>query len=313
MNKQQLAAKIWRTANKMRSKIEANEYKDYILGFLFYKFLSDKEKTFLEKEGIEGDELKTVTEDNVQVVSYIQENLGYFIDYNNLFSTWLEMGRQFAVANVRDALSAFTRNISPNHKKLFDKIFDTLQTGLSNLGASANEQSAAIRDIISLIKEIPTDGRQDYDVLGFVYEYLISNFAANAGKKAGEFYTPHEVSVLMSDIIAHHLRDKDEIKIYDPTSGSGSLLINIGKSVSRHINSSSKIKYYAQELKLNTYNLTRMNLIMRGISPANIEARNGDTLKEDWPYFDESDPAGTYEPLYIDAVVSNPQIGRAHV
>lgn len=306
MNKQQLAAKIWRTANKMRSKIEANEYKDYILGFLFYKFLSDKEKTFLEREGIEGDELKTVTEDNIQVVSYIQENLGYFIDYNNLFSTWLEMGRQFAVANVRDALSAFTRNISQNHKKLFDKIFDTLQTGLSNLGASANEQSAAIRDIISLIKEIPTDGRQDYDVLGFVYEYLISNFAANAGKKAGEFYTPHEVSVLMSDIIAHHLRDKDEIKIYDPTSGSGSLLINIGKSVSRHINSSSKIKYYAQELKLNTYNLTRMNLIMRGISPANIEARNGDTLKEDWPYFDESDPTGTYKPLYIDAVVSNP-------
>ena len=212
MNKQQLAAKIWRTANKMRSKIEANEYKDYILGFLFYKFLSDKEKIFLEREGIEGEELKTVTEDNIQVVSYIQENLGYFIDYNNLFSTWLEMGRQFAVANVRDALSAFTRNISPNHKKLFDKIFDTLQTGLSNLGASANEQSAAIRDIISLIKEIPTDGRQDYDVLGFVYEYLISNFAANAGKKAGEFYTPHEVSVLMSDIIAHHLRDKDEIK-----------------------------------------------------------------------------------------------------
>lgn len=281
MNKQQLAAKIWRTANKMRSKIEANEYKDYILGFIFYKFLSDKEKTFLEREGFEEEDLCKVTEENAEIVDYIQQNLGYFIDYNNLFSTWLAMGRQFAVSNVRDALSAFTRKISPNHKKLFDKIFDTLQTGLSKLGASANEQSAAIRDIISLIKEIPTDGRQDYDVLGFVYEYLISNFAANAGKKAGEFYTPHEVSVLMSDIIAYHLRNKDEIKIYDPTSGSGSLLINIGKSVSRHINSSDKIKYYAQELKLNTYNLTRMNLIMRGINPANIEARNGDTLKED--------------------------------
>lgn len=306
MNKQQLAAKIWRTANKMRSKIEANEYKDYILGFIFYKFLSDKEKTFLEREGFEEEYLCKVTEENAEIVDYIQQNLGYFIGYNNLFSTWLAMGRQFAVSNVRDALSAFTRKISPEHKKLFDKIFDTLQTGLSKLGASANEQSAAIRDIISLIKEIPTDGRQDYDVLGFVYEYLISNFAANAGKKAGEFYTPHEVSVLMSDIIAYHLRNKDEIKIYDPTSGSGSLLINIGKSVSRHISSSDKIKYYAQELKLNTYNLTRMNLIMRGINPANIEARNGDTLKEDWPYFDESDPTGTYEPLYIDAVVSNP-------
>lgn len=163
-----------------------------------------------------------------------------------------------------------------------------------------------MRDLVSLIREIPTDGRQDYDVLGFVYEYLISNFAANAGKKAGEFYTPHQVSVMMSDIIAHHLRDNDEIRIYDPTSGSGSLLINIGKSVARHISDKNNIKYYAQELKQNTFNLTRMNLIMRGISPSNIECRNGDTLAMDWPMFDESDPQGTYDPLYVDAVVSNP-------
>ena len=181
-----------------------------------------------------------------------------------------------------------------------------MQTGLSKLGASTAEQNQAVRELVGLIKDIPTDGRQDYDVLGFVYEYLISNFAANAGKKAGEFYTPHEVSVMMSDIIAHHLKDQEEIRIYDPTSGSGSLLINIGKSVARHIANKDNIKYYAQELKQNTYNLTRMNLIMRGINPSNIEARNGDTLKEDWPYFDESDPQGTYDPLYVDAVVSNP-------
>ena len=127
------------------------------------------------------------------------------------------------------------------------------------------------------------DGKQDYDVLGFIYEYLISNFAANAGKKAGEFYTPHEVSLLMSEIVAEHLKDRTEIKIYDPTSGSGSLLINIGNSVSKYIGSSDKIKYYAQELKENTYNLTRMNLVMRGILPSNIVTRNGDTLEDDWP------------------------------
>src|SRR5574344_1715508 len=130
--------------------------------------------------------------------------------------------------------------------------------------------------------------------------------AANAGKKAGDFYTPHEVSFLMSEIIADHLKDKHEIKIYDPTSGSGSLLINIGRSVSKHINDENNIKYYAQELKQNTYNLTRMNLVMRGIIPDNIVTRNGDTLEEDWPFFDESDPVGTYNPLYVDAVVSNP-------
>lgn len=307
MNKQQLAAKIWASANKMRSKIEANEYKDYILGFIFYKFLSDKEVMYLDTHiGVKGQFLTTITEDNVRAVNLIKDSLGYFISYENLFSTWLDMGREFTVANVRDALSAFERNIHNNHKKLFDKIFDTLQTGLSKLGTSTTEQSAAVRDLVALIREIPTDGRQDYDVLGFVYEYLISNFAANAGKKAGEFYTPHEVSLMMSDIIAHHLRNNEEIRIYDPTSGSGSLLINIGKSVARHISNRDNIKYYAQELKQNTFNLTRMNLIMRGINPSNIEARCGDTLKEDWPFFDEADPQGTYDPLYVDAVVSNP-------
>jgi type I restriction enzyme M protein len=150
------------------------------------------------------------------------------------------------------------------------------------------------------------NGKQDYDVLGFIYEYLISQFAANAGKKAGEFYTPHEVSLLMSEIMADHLKDKKEIQIYDPTSGSGSLLINIGQSVAKHIDDENNIKYYAQELKQNTYNLTRMNLVMRGILPNNIVTRNGDTLEDDWPYFDENDPVNSYNPLYVDAVVSNP-------
>jgi type I restriction enzyme M protein len=180
------------------------------------------------------------------------------------------------------------------------------RTGLSKLGDTAALQTKAISELIQLIKDIPMDGRQDYDVLGFIYEYLIEQFAANAGKKAGEFYTPHEVSVLMSEIIAYYLKDRSEIRIYDPTSGSASLLINIGKSVAKHMDGENKIKYYAQELKQNTYNLTRMNLIMRGISIGNIETRNGDTLEEDWPYFDENDPVNSYSPLYLDAVVSNP-------
>lgn len=321
MNKQQLANKIWESANKMRSKIEANEYKDYILGFIFYKFLSDREEKYLrgqdwDKEYMQiylreeySEELfdEDYTEkDHKEFVETIQKNLGYFMSYDHLFSTWLDKGSDFNVSDVRDALSAFSRLINNSHKKVFDGVFDTLQTGLSKLGDSSNSQTRAISDLIHLIKDIPMDGKQDYDVLGFIYEYLISNFAANAGKKAGEFYTPHEVSLLMSEIVADHLKDRSEIKIYDPTSGSGSLLINIGKSVARHMGDSDRIKYYAQELKENTYNLTRMNLVMRGILPDNIVTRNGDTLEEDWPYFDESDPIGTYEPLYVDAVVSNP-------
>lgn len=311
MNKQQLANKIWESANKMRSKIEANEYKDYILGFIFYKYLSDTEIKFLKENDFTDEDIKVLSEDDPETVEYIQKNIGYFIAYKDLFSTWISMGKDFDVSNVTDALSAFSRLIYSSHKKVFDKVFDTLQTGLSKLGDSSGARTKAISGLLSLIKDIPMDGKQDYDVLGFIYEYLISNFAANAGKKAGEFYTPHEVSLLMSEIVANHLKGKSEIKIYDPTSGSGSLLINIGHSVSKYIADDNNIKYYAQELKENTYNLTRMNLVMRGIKPDNIVTRNGDTLEEDWPYFDENDPINTYNPLYVDAVVSNPPYSQA--
>lgn len=311
MNKQQLASKIWESANKMRSKIEANEYKDYILGFIFYKFLSEQEEKYLKENDWTDEYLCELTEEDPEVVESIRKNLGYFISYNNLFSTWIKKGSDFSVQDVRDALSAFSRLIDSAHKDVFEGIFDTLQTGLSKLGEGSASQTKAISDLIYLIRDIPMDGKQDYDVLGFIYEYLISMFAANAGKKAGEFYTPHEVSLLMSEIVAEHLKDRESIKIYDPTSGSGSLLINIGKSASKYISNKDNIKYYAQELKQNTYNLTRMNLVMRGILPDNIVTRNGDTLEDDWPYFDDKDPIATYEPLYVDAVVSNPPYSQS--
>ena len=306
MNKQQLAAKIWESANQMRSKIEANEYKDYILGFIFYKYLCYKVEKFAKQEGYTAEDISNLSEEDSESVEYFKENLGFFISYDNLFSTWIKVGKDFDVSNVRDAMSAFNRLIHDNNKKLFDGIFTTLETGLSKLGENSASQTKAISSLIHLIKDIPMNSKQDYDVLGFIYEYLISMFAATAGKKAGEFYTPHEVSVLMSEIIAESLKDKKEIQIYDPTSGSGSLLINIGASVAKHMDDENNIRYYAQELKQNTYNLTRMNLVMRGIIPSNIVTRNADTLEEDWPYFDESDPTGTYNPLYIDAIVSNP-------
>ena len=307
MNKQQLASKIWESANKMRSTIEASQYKDYILGFIFYKFLSETEVARLKAKDFTEADLPSLSEDDSETVEFVRGECGYFIAHKDLFQTWIKKGKDFEIADVRDALSAFDRNVSPAHRKVFDNIFETLQTGLSKLGTSASEQSKAARDLIYLIKDIPMDGRQDYDVLGYIYEYLIENFAANAGKKAGEFYTPHEVSQLMSEIVAWHLRDKDEIKIYDPTSGSGSLLINIGKAVARRSGNPDGIKYYAQELKENTYNLTRMNLVMRGILPDNIVVRNGDTLKDDWPWFDTlENKEETYDPLFVDAVVSNP-------
>lgn len=336
MDKQQLASTIWESANQMRSKIEASEYKDFILGFIFYKYLSDKELRFFKSQGLSQEdiekiidveedsdyfkdkdlsksEVKKIVKDNKNYAEYVRKNLGYFISYDNLYSTWLSKGGDFEIADVREALSAFDRNIDSTYKKLFENIFKTLSSGLSKLGENAAKQTKAARSLLNLIKRIPMDGSQDYDVLGFVYEYLISMFAANAGKKAGEFYTPHEVSVLMSEIIAEELKHRDKIQIYDPTSGSGSLLINIGKAMNRYLDSENRIDYYAQELKENTFNLTRMNLVMRDIKPANINVRNADTLEDDWPLTENNRKDSVQKPLTVDAVVSNPPYSQKWV
>ena len=309
MNKQQLANRIWASANNMRNKIDANEYKDYILGLIFYKFLSDTEvKYFKEICGWEDDELSELVEnyedDNMKhAIAECQEYIGFFIEYKYLFSTWLN-DINFSVQTLSEALSNFERLLSANYAPVYAGIFKTLREGLSKLGDNSSSQTKALKGLIKLIKDIPTDGSQDYDVLGYVYEFLISNFAANAGKKAGEFYTPHEVAMIMSEIVAEHHKDKESLEIYDPTSGSGSLLITIGKAVSKHIQGKNKVKYYAQELMINTYNLTRMNLVMRGIIPQNIVTRCADTLEEDWPIHEEGSEID--KPLAVDAVVSNP-------
>lgn len=310
MNKQQLASKIWAGANALRGKVSADAYKDYMLGFVFYKYISYKEEKYLkEKLYFSEEEIKKLTEEDYDTVESCKKHLGYFIAGNNLFSSWVSKkngeNNDFQIKNVRVALAAFDKNIGPNYQKVYSKIFDTLSKGLDSLGIGDPERTKAARSLLDLIVEIPTDGSQDYDVLGFIYEFLLKNFAANAGK-AGEFYTPHEASLLMSEIVANHLKDKNEISIYDPTSGSGSLLINIGQTIAKHMTEKNKIKYYAQELIENTYNLTRMNLLMRDILPSNIVVRNNDTLADDWPFFEDNDKEHTYELVRVDAAISNP-------
>ncbi len=301
MNKQQLAARIWRMANNMRSSIDAGEYKDFILGFIFYRFLSEYELSFLRKEGWDDEDIEGLDGEDAEDVKYIRERIGYFIKYGDLYTTWVDPETEFQVGTVRDALSAFQRNLDKQYHRVYDKIFETLGTSLTKLGDNEQKRTKAVADILELIKPIPMDNKQGYDTLGFIYEYLIQNFAANAGKKAGEFYTPHEVSQMMSEIVAYELDGKDDISIYDPTSGSASLLLNIGTSITRRNGNPDSIKYFAQELKQATYSLTRMNLVMKGIKPANIVTRNADTLDEDWPMLDDTD-----EPLRVDACVSNP-------
>lgn len=296
MTKQELASKIWKAANALRAKIKANEYKDYILGFMFYKYLSDQEEKYVEKEGGTIEDLKGLEDES----DTIKDDIGYFISYDDLFSNWLNKGIELGASTVTDALDNFNKNIHSNNKKSFENIFSTLRNGLSKLGDSSGSRDKAVRDIVHLIADIPTTD-DNYDVMGYIYEFLIYKFST-AAKEDGAFYTPHEVSSLISQIIAHNMKDRDSLSVYDPTSGSGSLLLNIGQETGKHINK-DYIKYYGQEKITETYHLTRMNLIMKGINVSNIFIRNGDTLEDDWPYFDEET---NYEPLYVDAVVSNP-------
>lgn len=312
MNKQELASRVWAAADELRGNMNAGEYKDYVLGFLFYKYLSQHEVDYLRSMELQDDDLPDVTEDDKRLVGDVQEGVGYFIAYPHLFSTWTDECKrtEFDINHVYEGLNAFERLISPNYKRVFGGILETLGNGLPKLGTTAGQQTAAASSLLSIIDEIPVDGREDYDVLGFVYEYLCQQFASNAGRKSGEFYTPHEVSVMMSEIIAHHLKGRPSIKVYDPASGSGSLLLTVGQAFSRQSCDRDAVKYFAQEKEKATWNLTRMNLLMRGIKPANIMARNGDSLARDWPWFDDANPDETYEPVRADAATSNPPYSK---
>nr|WP_318035885.1 type I restriction-modification system subunit M [Mycoplasmopsis bovis] len=327
ITKEKLGSKIWDAANQLRDKLEPHEYKDYVLGLVFYKFLCEKQTNYLIKNWITSDQLKYLdskyldNESNFNAIvsgdayksdyenlvdakkDCIDEN-GYFIDYSNLFSSWLENKNEFNIQKFQLAFNNFNNSVNDEHKSLFKDLFVKFERDLSKLGSDTNEQTKKISSLLDIINDIPSTN-QDYDVLGYIYEYLIARFASSAGKKAGEFYTPHKVSELMSKIIAYHLKDREVIKVYDPTSGSGSLLITIGHEFKKYNNGDSPVSYYAQELKAEVFNLTRMNLIMKNISPTEIHARNGDTLEQDWPMFEDND-FSSYKHLSVDAVVSNP-------
>lgn len=141
MTKQELAAKIWGSTNELRGNIELGTYKDYMLSLLFYKFLSDKEERYLLDQGWTKEDMKGINEDDADSVADCQRNLGYFIAYDNLFSTWISLEHDFTVRNVTDALNAFDRLIGDSHKRVFSKIFETLQSNISNLGTTAADQT----------------------------------------------------------------------------------------------------------------------------------------------------------------------------
>ena len=306
---EEIKLRLWNGANELRGSMDASRYKDYMHGLMFYKFLSDQTlKTFASTAGVGNESnwyqeyILAHQEYGTELEKMIQDVLGYFVRPEHLYQTWVKdmnEGR-FEVQKVTDSLSQFERSIAvANGSDDFQGLFasSTLDLTDTALGSNLNERSKNIQALIRLFEDLDMVALQNGDVLGDAYEYLIGQFAMESGKKAGEFYTPHQVSEVMAQIVA---TNSSISSIYDPTVGSGSLLLTVKKHLSE--DKQKSLNYYGQEKNTATYNLTRMNLLLHGVRPEKMSIKNGDTLSQDWP----EDPERPNEGVQFDAVVMNP-------
>jgi len=308
---EEIKRRLWDGANELRGSMDASRYKDYMLGLMFYKFLSDKTlETFkvtsgfgqmTESELVE-EYIKAKADYGEQLDKMIQNVLGYYVSPEYLYQTWLKdiKSGDFAVEKVTHSLNNFERTIavsgdSDDFKGLFSS--STLDLTDTALGSNLNERSKNVKSLILLFADLNMVALQKGDVLGDAYEYLIGQFAMESGKKAGEFYTPRQVSEVMAQIAAKTSNIKS---IYDPTVGSGSLLLTVKKHLDEDVQ--KNLSYYGQEKNTATYNLTRMNLLLHGVRPEKMTIKNGNTLSQDWP----EDPERPNEGVQFDAVVMNP-------
>ena len=303
--------RLWNGANELRGSMDASRYKDYMLGLMFYKFLSDKTlATFAQSAGLVNETKEAIFTAYFEayeaygetLINTFQSQLGYYVLPEYLYQTWLRDidSGEFEVQKVTDSLNNFERTVATTEDGAdFKGLFSTSMIDLTDtaLGSDLNQRSKNIKGLILLFSDLDMVDLQQNDILGDAYEYLIGQFAMESGKKAGEFYTPSQVSEVMAQIAA---KDKNIKSIYDPTVGSGSLLLTVGKHLSA--DQQRLIHYYGQEKNTATYNLTRMNLLLHGVKPHKITMKNGDTLGEDWP----EDPQRPNEGVLFDAVVMNP-------
>lgn len=299
----ELNSKLFSAADNLRSKMDASEYKNYLLGLIFYKYLSDKllEKVVeLADESIEeydtqekqtGLYIKLLADEDVKndLIESLVDTLNYDIEPDSLFSVLAEQAKS-NIFQLNDLKKAFLY-LSTKYDQ-FAGLFDDVDLGSNKLGMDDQQRNITITEVLKKLNDVDVLQHKG-DVIGDAYEFLIGQFASEAGKKAGEFYTPHEVSDMIARIVAIGQEDKRLFSVYDPTMGSGSLMLNIRN----YINYPDSVKYHGQELNTTTYNLAKMNLILHGIEKENMSLRNGDTLNKDWP---------TEEPYTFDSVVMNP-------
>ncbi|AOR25048.1 type I restriction-modification system subunit M [Clostridium taeniosporum] len=289
-----LHTRLWAIANDLRGNMEANEFKNYILGLIFYRYLSEKvenrAKNLLKEDNISYEEAWADEEYREGLQEELVNEIGYFIEPKDLFSKLLKEieDGNFDIEMLQGAINDITEStIGHESQDDFDHLFDDMDLVSTKLGRDVKSRSKLIAKVMGNISEIDFSHEDsEIDVLGDAYEYLISQFAANAGKKAGEFYTPQQVSKILAKIVT--LGKKDLKSVYDPTCGSGSLLLRVSKEANVR-------KFYGQELTSTTYNLARMNMLLHDVSYQEFDIRNDDTLEN---------PKHT--DMRFDAVVANP-------
>ncbi|WP_298120769.1 type I restriction-modification system subunit M [Flavobacterium sp.] len=297
--KKLLEQQLWNIANELRGKMDADEFRDYILGFIFYKYLSEKQSIFannlLETETIK-DYLKVTDVDDLQAIK--EESLlklGYFLKPNELFSSIAKKGNantenesNFILEDLQSILVSIEQStMGTESEDDFNKLFEDLDLSSTKLGRTTEARNSLIAKVLFHLDKIDFALQDtDADVLGDAYEYLIAQFASGAGKKAGEFYTPQQVSKILAKIVT---TGKKRLKnVYDPTCGSGSLLLRVKREVEVD-------EFFGQELNRTTYNLARMNMILHDVHYRNFDIKQEDTLEN---------------PQHIDqrfeAIVANP-------
>lgn len=300
---EQLEQQLWKIADTLRGKMGADEFRDYILGFIFYKYLSEKMHTYAD-ELLKPDKLKYVDvekqKNKKEILAAVKDEaihkLGYFLKPSELFSELARRGNaegksKFILDDLSKVLTSIEQStMGTESEEEFVNLFEDLDLGSSKLGKSENDKNELIVKVLSHLEEIDFDlDNHESDILGDAYEYLIGKFASGAGKKAGEFYTPQQVSMVLARIVT---AGKTKLKnVYDPTCGSGSLLLR----VARELGQRNVGKIYGQESNPTTYNLCRMNMIMHNVHYKKFDIKNEDTLER---------PA--HIDMRFEAIVANP-------
>lgn len=315
---QDITKKLWAMANELRGNMDAGEFKNYILAFMFYRYLSEHQEQYLVSNNvIDVADGQTINQAYVEqatadeLADYLEDissSLGYAIAPAD---TWQSLNERIENSTVipsdyQTIFDNFNKNAVLNQEAAqdFNGVFNDINLGDSRLGSSTTARAKSLNNIVKLVDDIEYKSDEDKDILGEIYEYLIGQFAASAGKKGGEFYTPHQVSKILAKLVTMDVAPSNTaFSVYDPTMGSGSLLLTVRNQLPETTQSGA-IKFYGQELNTTTYNLARMNLMMHDVSFNNMTLNNADTLESDWP--DGPDEAGVDQPRSFDAVVANP-------